>query len=275
MSKNKEEIIIEAVSQNISPSIKNDEIKVIIKEENHCDKEDELRRERKILNEKLKIKHTKCEITKYETIYKYFNVERKSTYKDLLNALLKYYKHEKGKSSDYILPFENFLDMFERDTMQYKNFKKQHVFEALCKILLMYDYDNGELGRNKEFYNSLENFIKNPLNTSNIKTREQIINEDINVSSEGGIVDIFFKTEQTQTNKNNCDFICDCDEDDIIKTPVNNQEYILIQNKYYSKEKSDIKNYDVTKIFTKAQTLYQSDIKPKIILMVKIGRAHV
>jgi len=27
----------------------------------------------------------------------------------------------------------------------FKNFKKQHVFEALCKILLMYDYDNGEL----------------------------------------------------------------------------------------------------------------------------------
>ena len=38
---------------------------------------------------------------------------------------------------------ESFLDMFEMDTMKRKNFKKQHVFEALCKILLMYDYDNG------------------------------------------------------------------------------------------------------------------------------------
>lgn len=262
-----------AISEKISTPIKNYERKIKSKTENHCDKEEELRKDRKNLNEKLKDEHKKCEETKYATIYKYFNVERKSTYKDLLNALMNYYKYEKEKNYEFILPFENFLDMFERDTNEYKNFKKQHVFEALCKILLMYDYDNGELGRNKEFYNSLENFIKNPLNSSNIRTREQIINEAINVSSESGVVDIFFKTEQTQTNKSNCEWICDCVEDEIIKTPLDNQEYILIQNKYYSKEKSDIKNYDVTKIFTKAQALYKSDIQPKIVLMVNNSQA--
>lgn len=262
-----------AISEKISTPIKNYERKITSKSENHCDKEEELRKDRKILNEKLKDEHKKCEETKYATIYKYFNVERKSTYKDLLNALMNYYKYEKEKNYEFILPFENFLDMFERDTNEYKNFKKQHVFEALCKILLMYDYDNGELGRNKEFYKSLENFIKNPLNSSNIRTREEIINEAINVSSESGVVDIFFKTEQTQTNKSNCEWICDCVEDEIIKTPLDNQEYILIQNKYYSKEKSDIKNYDVTKIFTKAQALYKSDIQPKIVLMVNNSQA--
>ena len=67
--------------------------------------------------------------------------------------------------------------------------------------------------------------------------------------------------------------MCDCVEDEIIKSPLDNQEYILIQNKYYSKEKSDIKNYDVTKIFTKAQALYKSDIQPKIVLMVNNSQA--
>jgi len=46
----------------------------------------------------------------------------------------------------------------------FKNFKKQHVFEALCKILLMYDYDNGELvavEKLKEF--TCGKFIKNKI----------------------------------------------------------------------------------------------------------------
>jgi hypothetical protein len=158
---------------------------------NPCDKENELRIERKNLNERLKEYHNKCEQTKYKTIYKYFT-NNKSTYKDLLNALMMYYKESKENDPAFILPFVKFLDMFERDTMNYNNFKKQHVFEAICKILLMYDYDNGKLGRNKQFYNSLEEFVKNPNKPSNIVTRNEIINEKINVSSKNGVVDIFF-----------------------------------------------------------------------------------
>ena len=237
---------------------------------NPCIREQQLRDDRKILNTNINKYHADCELTKYQTIYKYFNPERKSTFRDLLKALMFYYKENKSKDQNFIISFESFLDMFEKDTMKIKNFKKQHVFEALCKILLMYDYDDGELGRNKRFYSSLEKFVKNPDNPSNIKTREEMINEDINVSSEGGVVDIFFKTNYTDNNSL-CEWMCDC-----IDTPnkdIDNskkEEYILIQNKYYSKEKSDIKNYDVTKIYAKATSLYQykENIVPKIVLMV-------
>jgi adenine-specific DNA-methyltransferase len=240
------------------------------KENDACEREEILREERKELNKNINKIHADCELSKYTTIYKYFNTERKSTFKDLLNALMIYYKENKLKDTNFRLSFEEFIDMFEKDTMKIKNFKKQHVFEALCKILLMFDYDDGELGRNKQFYSSLENFVKNPNNPNNVKQRENIINEDINVSSEGGVVDIFFKTE-TINNDNNCEWMCDCNDskkNELLNHI--NQEYILIQNKYYSKEKSDIKNYDVTKIYAKAQSLYESKerIIPKIVLMV-------
>lgn len=243
-------------------------------EDNACQQEERLREERKALNSNINKIHADCELSKYTTIYKYFNTERKSTFKDLLNALMIYYKENKLKDSTFRLSFKEFIDMFEKDTMKIKNFKKQHVFEALCKILLMFDYDDGVLGRNKQFYSSLENFVKNPNNPNNIKKRETIVNEDINVSSEGGVADIFFKTE-TINNDNSCEWMCDCNDNkqNEVSNDVTNevsQEYILIQNKYYSKEKSDIKNYDVTKIYAKAQSLYDSKkhIVPKIILMV-------
>jgi hypothetical protein len=242
--------------------------------ENPCDKETKLKEERKVLNENIKKEHNDCEITKYEAIYKYFNNDRKSTYKDLLNALMHFYK-EKKRDPNFILPFESFLDMFEKDTNKYKEFKKQHVFEALCKILLMYDYDNGELGRDKQFYNSLENFVKNPNEPSIIEERDDIINNKINESSEGGVVDIFFKTNNNKKEKYNCEWSCDCVDDIEREHSQQGQEYILIQNKYYSKEKSDIKNYDVTKIFAKAQILYESKeiTRPRIILMVNNRQA--
>lgn len=246
-------------------------------EYNPCNEEVKLREERKRLNNDLKKAHSDCEITKYKIIYKYFNEdERHSKYKDLLNALMHYYKDEKSKDINFILPFQKFIDMFEMDTMKLKNFKKQHVFEALCKILLMYDYDQGELGRNKEFYGSLESFIKNPANQSNIKDRNEIINEHINVSSEGGVVDIFFKTNTTSDDKQHCEWACDCIDTKTSKDYMTSgQEYILIQNKYYSKEKSDIKNYDVTKIYAKAQSLYNAreNITPRIVLMVNNSQA--
>lgn len=242
---------------------------------NPCNKEEQLKIERRELNSRLKHEHSECEKTKYEKIYRYFNEEdKKSTYKDLLNALMHYYKDEKQENNNFILSFENFLDMFEKDTMRYKNFKKQHVFEALCKILLMYDYDNGELGRDKEFYKSLEDYLKNPYDPLIIKTREKIMKEDkINVGSESGIVDIFFKTKQQKTKKIDCEWMCDCVTDNSKEETIDGQEYILIQNKYYSKEKSDIKNYDVTGIFTKAQSLYKTHITPRIVLMVNNSQA--
>ena len=265
----------------LMPNKKQPKRRLIIKssdsiEDDSCDKEIKLKEDRKVLNDNIKKEHTNCELTKYETIYKYFNTERNSTYKDLLIALMHFYKAKKNDDTNFILPFESFLDMFEKTTNLKKNFKKQHVFEALCKILLMYDYDNGELGRDKQFYSSLENFIKNPNSSSNIEERDDIINNNINESSEGGVVDIFFKTKNQSNSKTNCEWSCDCVDDNARQnTTVDGQEYILIQNKYFSKEKSDIKNYDVTKIFAKATDLYKSKekIRPRIILMVNNSQA--
>jgi len=247
---------------------------VIISENNtneRCNEEINLKSQRKVLNENIKSAHNDCENSKYTIIYKYFNEEeRKSKLVDLLNALMHYYKDEKSKDKNFILPFQQFIDMFEFDTMKKKNFKKQHVFEALCKILLMYDYDEGELGRNKEFYSSLNNFIKNP--RSSIIDRDDIIREEVNVGSESGVVDIFFKTKKNTDNKYDCEWVCDCINENKTEDNEENkekQEYVLIQNKYYSKEKSDIKNYDVTKIYANARKLYESkEIIPRIVLMV-------
>ena len=194
-----------------SPDISTFSISVNSVKNDPCYTESKLKKDRIILNDKIKKAHSDCEIEKYNVIYKYFNTERSSTYKDLFNALMHYYKDEKNNNIDFVLPIESFLDLFEKDTMKIKNFKKQHVFEALCKILLMYNYDNGDFGMDKQFYNSLEEFIKNPRSYSNIKQREDIINENINVSSKGGVVDIFFKTTKAKLS---CKWICDCISDE-------------------------------------------------------------
>jgi hypothetical protein len=227
-----------------------------------CHEENILKEQRRVLNNKIKIIHSECETSKYNVIYTYFNTERSSTYKDLLNALMHYYKDEKKKNMDFVLTIESFLDLFEKDTMKIKNFKKQHVFEGLCKILLMYNYDNGVFGIDKQFFVSLEKFIKNPISKTNVIEKEEIINENINVSSEGGVVDIFFKTKKTGMH---CKWICDCQDNAETKEK---SEYILIQNKYYSKEKSNLYDYDVASIFAKAKPLYELNENIKIILMV-------
>ena len=262
-TKKKKPFIIESESPPIKPPS--------LPINNHpCDEEVVLKNNRDVLKENIKQKHNECEASKYNIIYKYFYGERKSTFKGLLNALMHYYKDKKRDYPEFTLYFQEFIDMFELDTNSQTNFKRQHVFEALCKILLMYDYDRGELGVDKQFYNSLEEFIKNPNNPNNIKDRDEIIKEDINVSSEGGVVDIFFKTKTKQSDTFTCEWSCDCAFEESQTVSEERQEYILIQNKYYSKEKSDIKNYDVTKIYAKARSLYDSsaNIVPKIILMV-------
>jgi hypothetical protein len=237
-----------------------------------CEEEKDLRNDLKSLNESIKIKRSECAVIKYKIIYEYFDPDKRhATFKDLLNALMLYYK-DINREQKQELHLESFLDMFEMDTMKRKNFKKQHVFEALCKILLMYDYDNGGLGKDKQFYRSLEAFIENP--NSSIITRDQIIHTEINVSSEGGVVDIFFKTKHDTPTKSTSDWACDRKDDaNTQKKTIDGQEYILIQNKYFSKEKSDIKNYDVTRIRTKASDLYKEKIRPKIVLMVNNKQA--
>jgi hypothetical protein len=267
--KNKPKLIIESTTSTDNIKTKSS---VKLTQKGPCEEEKNLRNDLKHLNESIKIKRSECALIKYKIIYEYFDPDkRQATFKDLLNALLLYYK-DINREQKQELHLESFLDMFEMDTMKRKNFKKQHVFEALCKILLMYDYDNGGLGKDKQFYRSLEAFIENP--NSSIITRDQIIHTEINVSSEGGVVDIFFKTKHDTPTKSTSEWACDRKDDaNAQKKTIDGQEYILIQNKYFSKEKSDIKNYDVTKIRTKASDLYKEKIRPKIVLMVNNKQA--
>ena len=146
------------------------------------------------------------------------------------------------------------------------NFKRQHVFEALCRVLLYFNYDKYELGNNKHFYYSLENFIKG----SRGKINDSILDSELNEGSKAGIVDIFFKSKKN--NKQDDLWACEHIYDSHIKEDLED-EYIMIQNKYYDKEKSNISNYDVTRIYALADTVRKEETKfgndiIKIILMV-------
>ena len=88
--------------------------------------------------------------------------------------------------------------MFPRDlAIEGTNFKRQHIFEALCRILLMYNYDDAFSDGEKTFYTSLEDLIKG----KEIElTIEKILDLNVNEGSKAGIVDILFKVNKTQKN---------------------------------------------------------------------------
>jgi len=165
--------------------------------------------------------------------------------------------------------------MFARDTMATLKFKRQHVFEAICKLLLYYNYDDFELGKNKQFFESMEDYIKKG-DKSKIDGNT-ILNSKINESSKGGVADIFFESDFKLSDENCKDgWTCDCEiisekkseEPSLIKK----KQFILIQNKYYENEKSITKAYDVTQIYTKAEEFTKvsgiGEFEKKIVLMV-------
>jgi hypothetical protein len=126
--------------------------------------------EKKLLNDEVKSinvifnnKKKECDDEIYSTISKYFNNKQSST-EDLIRALLEYYKLEKDKNKDYTLTFREFVMLFPRDSsVKDTNFKRQHVFEAICRVILFYNYDNNTFGNKKIFYKSLEKYIENPI----------------------------------------------------------------------------------------------------------------
>ena len=78
-----------------------------------------------------------------------------------IKGLRKYYRNEKTNNNNFILSFQQFIDKFpQQRTIIDTNYKKQHVFEALCRLLLLFNFDKGELGNNKIFYKSLESTIQ-------------------------------------------------------------------------------------------------------------------
>jgi hypothetical protein len=193
-----------------------------------------------------------CENYNHEDfINKYFNKET-FTHKDLLESLMEYYKEQRETNDLIVFTFQEFINKFPRDKKVGKiNFKKQHVFEAICRLLLLYNYDDGELGRDKTFYTSLEDIINNKSSTINKK----IIDTDINVGSKGGLVDILFKTnivnitEEERKKKWACELSI---EDKSSNSSTEKDTYIMIQNKYYDTEKSNLGDYDVTRMYTLA-----------------------
>ena len=223
-------------------------------------------------------KNTECEKELFKNIKKYFKNKKDPTCRDLLEALFSLYKQEYINKKLY---FHKFINMFEKSTINESNFKRQHVFEAICKLLLLFDYDKGELGKKKKFYTSLEDLIKNPNPKDSQLEDSDILNSKINGGSEAGVVDILFVSEYQKDNLCNDDWMCDCNpirskrrekfnkHYNISRPPIDKQ-YIMIQNKYYSEEKADIEKYDVSKIYTKADKMSKlnNNFTKKIILMV-------
>ena len=241
---------------------------------NPCYEKEILNKEKnKIMNEINKLTK-ECEKEEFKEIYEYFDKKEKDkiTNNDLLKALQKFYIYNKDNDFQYNLYFSEFINKFPRDTMPIFNFKKQHVFESICKILLLFNYDNFSLGKNKQFYSSLEEFIKNPYSSSVKISKNDILDSKINEGSKSGIVDIFFESNFDSSKLKKChgDWVCDCLDESLVPPSKNTKEFILIQNKFFTNEKSINKNYDVTQIYATAEKLYEINpaISKQIILMV-------
>jgi len=205
------------------------------------------------------------------------------THEGLLNGLQRFYKDSKKSNLDNILTMDDFIHLFSQKTMvSGANYKRQHIFEALCRLLLLFNYDRNMFGTHKEFYTSLEEFSVKPTTTS----PKEILKTPVNVSSKAGIVDIFFRTDnvaikdpaqlpvEDDTSATTNEWACECiNTISKPKTPSKKYNYIMIQNKYYEVEKSNISHYDVTRIHTLSSKYQEHDKifddgEAKIVLMV-------
>jgi hypothetical protein len=240
-----------------------------------------LRTEFKEKNKEVVEKNKECEKMLYGNfVQQYFGKidDKNLTHRLLLKGLFNFYKTEKSKNKDFVLPFgvENedfnkrgFIQRFPRDNaIPNTNFKRQHIFEALCRLLLLFNYDEGELGNNKTFYTSLEGLLQG---NSTVLTFDDILDTKVNESSKGGIVDILFKTNiSVDTQKQEKMSACEYNAINKDIQAIGESTTILIQNKFFDIEKTNIDKYDVTRIHTLAGKLEENkSVKnSKIILMV-------
>ena len=145
----------------------------------------------KILRGKLQKAKECCDEEEFKEINKYFH-KGTANNEDLLKALRNYYKNKKDNDINFTLSMNQFIQMFPRDTsLKDNNFKRQHIFEQLCRLLLFFNYDNGLYGTEKEFYEKLEGFEPNIEGL----TKKKLLEEKINEGSKAGSVDIFFKLD--------------------------------------------------------------------------------
>lgn len=168
---------------------------------NPCNSKIRIQESSKKLRNKLQHAKECCDEEEFEEITSYFpqkSPSNKTTNEDLLIALQKYYIEKKNNDINFNLPLNKFIEMFPRDTsLKGHNFKRQHIFEQICRLLLLFNKDNGEFGNIKEFYQKLETFSKG--NKKSL-TKNQILKENINEGSKAGSVDIFFKIKKKSKN---------------------------------------------------------------------------
>lgn len=273
----KENILLKSLTPLSKENIQLDEEEIKSYNKDVCDElekiKDKLKKARKEYDEKIRA----CEEALFgEFINKYFNKEDDTlNHQDLLIGIQKYYNDEKSKNINFTLSMQEFIQKFSQKTpVKGSNYKRQHIFEALCRLLVYFNYDRGELGVNKYFYKSLEGFINGNKN----KINDTLLDMRINEGSASGIVDIFFKSKKNNRDDNL--WACESNynfKKENSKEEEDENEYIMIQNKYYDQEKSNISNYDVTRIYTLADRTNKEKQKfdgpSRIILMVNNGDA--
>jgi hypothetical protein len=212
-----------------------------------------------------------CEAEKYnEFVSKYFS-KTHNTVKDLLKCIYTTYRHGRATNNAFELPLKAFIDMFPRDSaVADTNFKRQHVFEHICRLLLQYNDDDGELGRFKQFYGSLETFHPK---TSQELTNDEMVKERLNTGSSAQSVDIFYKVTPGERKESDTPKQWACDKP--LKTiDEGGDTFVLIQCKYYEHEKSEPSKYDLPKMYSRARQLEASiGNRYKIVLMVNDKQA--
>ena len=103
-----------------------------------CIVEKKIQNGSKKLRQKLQKAKVCCNDEEYKPISKYFK-PGKANNEDLLIALQNFYI---TKNKEDTLSLEKFIRMFPRDTsLEGNNFKRQHIFEQLCRILLFFNYE--------------------------------------------------------------------------------------------------------------------------------------
>jgi hypothetical protein len=233
------------------------------------DCEDELQSIRdkiNVMNKEFRKKMSECDIIKYEDFIKTYFPNPKLTHEELLDGIKNYYLTEKGKDMNFTLTLQELINKFPRDQpVHTTNYKKQHVFEALCRLLLVTGCDNGEFGKKTErnFYKSLETLSP----TSEIIDESHIMSTPVNESSAGGIVDILFRMNPLSKvpEPNHCG---PRTEVKASSSPLSKSKVVMVQNKYYDREKSNIDKYDVARIHIMGSEKFKGKEDMQIVLMV-------
>lgn len=234
-------------------------------------KREELRNARLELNKK----REECERDQFRTMCEFFEgtqnkrditrvSDNSATINDLLEGLFKFYVSRKVADPSYRLYLRDFIHLFPRDSEltlcddTVKVPRRQHVFEAICRVLLVLGYDSNHWGaKRKEFYPRLETYKSGdkPLD------KMSILSNKINDGSAAGSVDIFFQVPK-MTDEEFKEYLKKSSTPTCIKYATGASEpfgkhdlFVLVQNKFFDEEKGNADKYDINKIYNRANEL--------------------